>query len=124
MFHEMSVVNCVVLKLLFIPLCPLREVHKTQMSPYVSIVFSLESAKGGLRILVKLWLIKIPSEMEVTRPSSQKKCTNRTKSCPKLRALGLNFIIEMTWVRLILLSLSKNNQKIKLQTQGVPTNGD
>ena len=48
-----SVINWVVLKLLFIPLCPLREVHKTQMSPYVSIMISLESAKGGLRILVR-----------------------------------------------------------------------
>ena len=53
MFYEMSLVNWFVLKLLFIPLCPLREVHKTQMSPYVSIMISLESAKGGLRILVR-----------------------------------------------------------------------
>ena len=50
-----------------------------------------------------------------------KKCTNRTNSLPKLSAMGLNFTIEMTWGRLILLSL---NKKINLKTQGVPANGD
>ena len=38
--------------------------------------------------------------------------------------MGLNFTIDMTWGRLILLSLSKKRPKINLQTQGVPINGD
>ena len=39
------------------------------------------------------------------------KNTNRTKSLPKLSAMGLNFTIDMTWGRLILLSLSKKPPK-------------
>ena len=39
------------------------------------------------------------------------KNTNRTKSLPKLSAMGLNFTIDMTWGRLILLSLSKKRPK-------------
>ena len=38
--------------------------------------------------------------------------------------MGLDFTIDMTWGRLILLSLSKKRPKINLQTQGVPANGD
>ena len=38
--------------------------------------------------------------------------------------MGLNFTIDMTWGRLILLSLMRNDQKINHQTQGVPANGD
>ena len=44
-----------------------------------------------------------------------KKCTNRTNSLPKLSAMGLNFTIEMTWGRLILLSLSKKRPKDQSQ---------
>ena len=36
-----------------------------------------------------------------------KKLTKRKKSQPKLSAVGLNFTMDMTWGRLILLSLSK-----------------
>ena len=42
---------------------------------------------------------------------SQKKCTNRTKSSPKLSAMGLNFTIGMTWGSLVLLSLDKKRPK-------------
>ena len=39
-----------------------------------------------------------------------KKCINRTKSWPKLSAVG-HFTMDMTWRRLILLSLSKKRPK-------------
>ena len=39
------------------------------------------------------------------------KCNNRTKSYPKLSAMGLNFTIDMTGGRLILRSLSKKRPK-------------
>ena len=41
----------------------------------------------------------------------QKKCTNRTKSKPKLSAVRLNFTMNMTWEGLIRLSLSKKRPK-------------
>ena len=43
--------------------------------------------------------------------ASQKKCTNRTKSQPKMSAVGLNFTINMTWEGLIRLSLGKKRPK-------------
>ena len=56
--------------------------------------------------------------------SVPKKCTNKTKSQPKLSAVGLNFTMNMTWEGLIRLSLSKKRPKINFQTQGVPASCD
>ena len=42
-----------------------------------------------------------------------KKCTNRTESQPEMSVMGVNFTIDMTWVRLIQLSLSKKNQSLE-----------
>ena len=42
------------------------------------------------------------------------------KSQSKLSAVGPHFPIDMTWERLILLSLSRNNQKDIFHAQGVP----
>ena len=69
---------------------------------------------------------------------SQKKVTTRKKSLKKLSAVGPNFLMGMTWERLIQLfqlnfnfdfwnpslSLSKKRPKNNFQTQGVPTTGD
>ena len=50
--------------------------------------------------------------------------TNIKKTYPKLSAVGLNFTMDMTWERLILLSLSEKRPKNIFQAQGVPANGD
>ena len=54
----------------------------------------------------------------------QKKVTNRQKSLPKWYAIGLNLPINMSWERLILLSLGKKRAKNIFQAQGVPATGD
>ena len=51
-----------------------------------------------------------------------KKCINRTKS--KLSAVGLNFTMDMTWGRLILLSRIKKRPKNTFQAQVMPETGD
>ena len=50
--------------------------------------------------------------LESTSTGCPKKCTNRTESQPEMSVMGLNFTIDMTWVRLIQLSLSKKNQTL------------
>ena len=60
---------------------------------------------------------------------SQKKCTQRTKSQPKLSAMGLNFTNGMTWGRLILLILGKKRPKNQYPEtrgplEGVQAKGD
>ena len=47
----------------------------------------------------------------LTQQGIPKKCPKRTKSSPKLSAVGLNCTMDMTWGRLILLSLNKKRQK-------------
>ena len=54
----------------------------------------------------------------------KQKLTNRTKSKQKLSALGPNYPMNMTWGRLILLSLSKKQPKNTSQAQVVPITGD
>ena len=79
--------------------------YKSDPIDRLSWIRKIKGAKYHQRVVVDKWL----SDYRV----SQKRYTYRTKSHPKLSDMGLNFPIDMTWGRLILLSLSEKWPKKK-----------